>query len=192
MGLTRTVDPTIEPVSLDEVKDHSHVDGAESDTVLTILLQAAREYVEHNQKRQLITATYELTLEEFPSGPIILPNPPLITVTSISYEDTAGATQTWASSNYQVDITDIRGSISVEPNVTYPTTETDRKNAVTVTFTAGYGTAASDVPETTRLAIMGLTAYWHEHREEIVVGMSVATLPMHVQSLIAAHAIKTF
>ncbi|MCH9011272.1 MAG: phage head-tail connector protein [Chloroflexi bacterium] len=192
MGLTRTVDPTVEPVSLDEVKDHSRVDGTDSDAVLTILLQAAREYVEHHQKRQLITATYELTLDEFPSGPIILPNPPLISVTSISYEDTAGDTQTWASSNYQVDITELRGSISVEPNVTYPTTETDRKNAVTITFDAGYGTSPSDVPETTRLAIMMLAAHWHENREPVVVGMSVATLPMHVQGLIAAEAIKAF
>lgn len=192
MGLTRTVDPAIEPVSLTEVKDHSRVDDTDSDAVLTILLQAARENVEHHQKRQLITATYELTLDEFPAGAIILPNPPLISVASISYEDSAGDTQTWASSNYQVDITGIRGSVSVEPNVTYPTTEADRKNAVTITFDAGYGAAASAVPETTRLAIMMLAAHWHENREPIVIGTIVATLPMHVQSLIAAESLKFF
>ena len=192
MGLTRTVDPATEPVTLAELKEHLRIDGTDQDSELTILLQAARENVEHQQKRQLITATWALTMDAFPAGPIILPVPPLISVTSISYEDLAGDTQTWGASNYQVEITNERGSVTVEPNVTYPDTESGRRNAVTVTFTAGYGTSNSDVPETTRLAIMMLAAHWYENREPVVVGMAVNEFPMHVENLINAEGLKFF
>ena len=192
MGLTRTADPAVEPVSLDEIKAHMRIDGAADDGVLKILIRAARENVEHQQKRQHITATYEYTLDEFPAGPIILPVPPLIAVSLISYKDLAGDTQTWDASNYQVEITSERGSVSVAPNVTYPSTETERRNAVTITYTAGYGTSNSDVPETTRLASMMLVAHWHENREPVVVGMTTTEFPMHVASLIGAEALKFF
>ncbi len=192
MGLTRTVDPAIEPVTLAEVKDHLRIDDTADDAVLTILIQAARENVEHQQKRQLITATYEYTLDGFPAGDIVLPMPPLISVASISYEDTAGDTQTWAAANYQVDITGERGTVSVEPTESYPSTEADRKNAITITYDAGYGAAASDVPETTRLAIMMLAAHWAENREPVVTGTIVATFPMHVKNLIDAESLKFF
>lgn len=192
MGLKPTVEPAIEPVTLAELKEYLRIDDGSQDTVLTNLIKAARIIVEHEQKRQLITATWEHELNEFPAGDIVIPHPPLIAVTSISYEDTAGNTQTWAASNYQVDTAALRGTVSPEPGQSYPSTEADRKNAITITYTAGYGTSTTDVPEFTRLAIMMLAAHWHENREPIVVGMTVATLPMHVQSLIAAESLKFF
>lgn len=153
---------------------------------------AARQNVEHKQKRQLITATYEETLDWFPAGPIVLPWPPLLTITSIAYIDLAGDSQTWASSNYQIDITGERGSVRPVPTATYPTTEAGRVNAVTVEFTAGYGTTAASVPKQTRLAILMLAAHWYENREPVVVGTIVATLPFHVESLVDANALKFF
>lgn len=192
MGLTRTADPAIEPVSLGEIKDLLRIDASADDSTLTILGKAARIYVEHQQKRQHITATYTLGLDGFPAGDIVMPVPPLISVDSISYKDVAGDTQTWAASNYQVEITGLRGSISVEPTVSYPSTEAGRKNAIVITFDAGYGTAASNVPETTRLAIMMLAAHWSENPEPVVIGTIVAELPMHIQNLIEAEALKFF
>lgn len=192
MGLTPTVEPAIEPVTLAELKNYLRVDDGSQNTVLTNLIKAARINVEHEQKRQLITATWEHELDEFPAGDIVIPHPPLISVTSISYEDVAGDTQTWAASNYQVDTAALRGTVSVEPSQSYPTTEADRKNAVTITYKAGYGISTTDVPETTRFAIMMLAAHWHENREPVVIGMTTSEIPMHVKSLINAHGLKFF
>ena len=186
MGLTRTVDPAIEPVTLAEVKDHTHVSGTDSDAVLTILLQAARENVEHHQKRQLITATYELTLEEFPSGPIILPNPPLISVTSISYEDTAGDTQTWASSNYVVDTPDgdaaVKGRIGLATGVTFPVLE-NVISPVTIRFVAGYGLKAT-VPDNVKFGLLMLVADLYENRQSSVTGTISGLMPQTAQTLL--------
>ena len=54
---------------------------------------------------------------------------------------------------------------------------------------AGYGTAVTDVPEGLRLAVLKLLAHWFEHREEVIVGTTVAKLPMSVESLIGKHRI---
>lgn len=192
MGLTQTVAPAIEPVTLAEMQTQLRIDSGLDDSTLSILITAARENVEHYQKRQHITATWAMTLDAFPSGDIVLPWPPLIAISSISYEDVAGATQTWLSANYQVDITGEYGTVSPIPTATYPSTEAGRKNAVTVTYTAGYGTTASDVPQSTRLAVMMLGAHWYENREPVVVGTISSELPLHVKTLIDAEAIKAF
>lgn len=193
MGLTQTVAPAAEPVTLAELLDHLRIGDDEDDAELTILNQTARENVEHQQKRQLITATYEYTLDRFPPGDtIVMPVPPLISVASISYEDLAGDTQTFAAAKYQVETTGERGSITLEPDESWPDTESQRRNAVTITFDAGYGTSGSDVPINTRLAIMMLVAHWFENREPVAVGVSVAEFPMHVENLINAEALKFF
>ena len=114
---------------------------------------AAREYGETCTHRAFITQTWDDKRDGFPSGldddgGIWLPKAPLISVTSISYIDTAGVTQTWSSALYTVDapagpkarfgrITPIYGQL-------FPVTR-DIENAVTIRFVAGYG-AASAVP----------------------------------------------
>ena len=193
MGLTPTVAPASEPVTLGELKDHLRIGGGNDDSELTILNEAARMNVEHYQKRQLITATYTLSMDRFPlSDTIWMPVPPLISVASISYEDLAGDTQTFAAANYQVETSGERGSITLEPNQTWPDTESERRNAVTITFDAGYGTTAAKVPRTTRLAIMMLVAHWFENREPVVTGTIVTSFPMHVQSLMDSESLKFF
>lgn len=193
MGLKQTIAPVLEPVTLSELRDHLRIDGGMDDSELTVLGKAARLNIEHQQKRQHITATYEYALDAFPaSDTIVMPVPPLITVTSISYEDLTGTTQTFAASKYQVEITGERGSITLEPNESWPDTESGRRNAVTITFTAGYGTAGSDVPESTRLAIMMLVAHWFENREPVLTGASIAEFPLHIENLINAEALKFF
>lgn len=193
MGLTQTAAPAVEPVTLSELRDHLRIDGGTNDSELTRLGKAARLTVEHKQKRQHITATYEYTLDAFPaSDTIVMPVPPLITVTSISYKDVAGDAKTFATDKYQVEITGERGSITLEPNESWPDTESGRRNAITITFTAGYGTATTDVPESTRLAIMMLVAHWFENREPVLAGASIAEFPLHIEDLINAEALKFF
>lgn len=193
MGLTQTVAPASEPVTLGELRDQLRIDGGTNDSELTVLNEAARMNVEHHQKRQLITATYTLKMDAFPLADTIwMPVPPLISVGSISYEDIDGETQTFAASKYQVEISGERGSITLEPDESWPDTESQRRNAVTITFDAGYGTAGSDVPRETRLAIMMLVAHWFENREPVVVGMTVTTFPMHVQTLMDSESLKFF
>lgn len=68
MALKLITAPTIEPVTLEEIKEHCRIDGAEDDNLLTSLITVARQEAEKITRRQLITATWELRLDHFPGG----------------------------------------------------------------------------------------------------------------------------
>ena len=81
--------PAIEPVTLEELKDHLRVDSVDEDALLTGLLAAAREWCEGFQNRAYITQTLQLWLDEWPAGnAIVLPRPPLQSVASVKYYGT--------------------------------------------------------------------------------------------------------
>src|SRR4051812_2411410 len=84
--------PTSEPITRTEVKLHLRVDVdiTAEDALIDAHIIAARRLVETHTGRQLITATWDLFLPGFPDCDVLaLPNPPLQSVTSITYYDTA-------------------------------------------------------------------------------------------------------
>ena len=135
-----------------------------ADALLSALITSAREHTEDACSRAWITQTRDLVLDEFPEGlePILIPRLPLISVTSITYIDTAGATQTWSNTLYDVDITS--GRIAPAYGQVYPTTEPGTLAAVTVRFVCGYGAAASTVPSRAKSAMKLLVAHSWAHR----------------------------
>lgn len=156
MGLIQTIEPGAEPISLAEAKDHLRLEGyADEDTLVGGIRSAARAYVETFTTRQVVTASWQLTLDWFPSV-IELPHPPLQTVTSITYVDTAGDTQTLATSVYTVDNTGLIGRIYPAYNQSWPSTRS-QPNAVTVTYVAGYATPFTAVAATDVLTWDGAT-----------------------------------
>jgi uncharacterized phiE125 gp8 family phage protein len=153
------------------------------DPYLIALRQTAREYVESFCRRALLTQTWDLKLDGFPCDgePIELPLAPVISVTSVTYTDTNGDSQTWSSSLYQTDIPTgpKAGRARILPAYSqyYPSTR-DVFNAVTVRFVAGYGAAASSVPASLKSGMKLLIAHWYEQREAVVVGIGIGVLPV--------------
>lgn len=190
MALTRTVDPASEPVSLANAKLHARVTTTDDDDLITWLIVTAREAAEAHTKRQLMSATYTLTGDDFPSSDTIyVPRPPLQSVSSIVYYDSNGDQQTWGGANYQVDSTSEPGRIVLASGISWPNVETDKVNAVTITFTAGYADADS-VPETIKQAMLLLIGHWYEHREEVLVGVVPTELPVAAKHLLAMNAVS--
>ena len=111
MSLVQTAAPSVEPVTTTNQKDWMRVDGSDEDTIIGNLAAASRAYVEMSTNRQMITATWVYKFDTFPQGDLVLPISPLQSVTSITYVDTAGATQTWSNSLYTVDCSRVRGRI---------------------------------------------------------------------------------
>jgi uncharacterized phiE125 gp8 family phage protein len=181
----QTVAPASEPVDLDEAKDHLRVTSSAEDGYIATLIQKARRYVEQRLSRQLLTATWKAYADEFPDE-ILLEKLPVAAVSSITYVDTAGATQTLAANQYQVDAASKDRPARVKPayGCVWPSTRSDTVSAVTVTFTAGYG-AASAVPDTIKHAMLLLLSHWYQSREPVSVGVSVAPLPLSVDALLA-------
>lgn len=182
MGLVRTVAPTVEPATLQEVKTHARVTHAEEDSYIETLISAARDYCETFTNRAVITQTWALTLPGFPSW-FCLQKAPLQSVSSIKYVDQDGATQTVSTDVYDVDTTVEPGRVVLKTGQSWPSTG-ESIAAVTVTYVAGYGDARTDVPPSFRLAVKILSAHWFELREPVVVGTIIAKVPMSVESLL--------
>jgi uncharacterized phiE125 gp8 family phage protein len=160
MSFSLVTPPAIEPVTLAEAKKQLEIGISDTshDSHVTRLIKAAREDVERLTRRALITQTWQRNLSSFPSGRIFLPRPPLRSVT-ITYRDGNGALQPLTSSHYQIDTDAAPGSIEPAINEQWPVTEPLRRDAVLIEFSAGYGSAASDVPEVFRQVILELVAF---------------------------------
>lgn len=123
-----------------------------SDPYLAGLIAAARLWVEDTTRRALITQTWKLYLNAFDNA-IEIPRAPLQSVTSITYVDTAGATQTVAASVYTVDTDSVPGRVLLAPDQLWPTDVDDREKGICITFVAGYGASGASVPVTDLHAI---------------------------------------
>lgn len=200
MGTILYAGPTLEPVLLDEAKAHCRIeaDDSESDGLLAGYIFSARRYVEEVTGRALMSQTWDYKIDYcwpkvrvsnwgYVTG-IDVPKPPLVSVSSITYVDTAGATQTLASSQYQVVTSQYVGSILPAYNVTWPQVRW-QPEAITVRFVAGYGSNPGDVPEPIRQAIRFLVGHYFEHREEVIVGQQSAALARGVDALLAPYRV---
>ena len=163
MAWTQTTGPATEPLNLDEVKVNSGFDGDDLNTWFRDAIVAAREKTETDTGLQLITATWELTIDNaFPADEILLDKPPIGSVSSVQYVDEDGATQTLAASKYTVSKGHVKTRIVPAWSETWPLTRLI-VDAVTVTFTAGYADAKS-VPEIIKQGMRLLVGHWYDNR----------------------------
>ena len=161
-GLTQTIAPTEEPVTLEQAAEHLRLTTNTQDARLDDLIRAARDTVERITGRQLMTATWALRLDEFPSREIDLFYPPAQSVTSITYYDTAGDSQTLSTDVYELDAYTMPPRVVLKPNQWWESSEAGKYNAVTVTWVAGY-TAMNLVPPSIRHAILMAIEDMNEH-----------------------------
>lgn len=176
--LTLTTPPAAEPVDAAALRTHSRIDSTDEDAYLLALAKSAREWVETYLGRQLITATWTMTMDAFPEDGIIeVPRPPLQAISSLKYYDADRVQQTFAAANYHVHAYEGQaapmGSIELISGAAWPTLYLG-KGAIQIAFTAGYGDDAGEVPNTIRQAVSVFAAELYERREESVVGMSVS------------------
>lgn len=186
MALTVITPPSTEPVTLTEVKAQCRVDITDDDTLLTALITVAREMVEQITMHALVTRTYDLVLDEWPEGDtIVLPMPPLASVTSISYTTDAGVTSTFSSTNYKVGTAQRPGVIRLVDGASWPSDELAVVEGVKVRFVAGFGAAAA-VPQRMKQALLLLAAHLYEHREAVTTDSrgGMQTLPLAVDALL--------
>ena len=160
MDLRVITPPTVEPVTLTEAKAFLRVDGTAEDTLITSLIVAARERGEELSRRAFLTQTLEMTVDCLPSQrTLALLRPPLISVTSVTYRDYYGVSAVWT--DYRTDTNSQPGKIIFTSK---PGVYLQESGAVTIRYVAGYGSAASAVPERIKNAILQLVAQWYENR----------------------------
>lgn len=176
--------PTAEPVTLDELKAQVRVDkdATDENAYLTSLIIAARQLVEVETRRALVTQTWRLTLDCFPEWFIDIAKPPVPAITSVIYDDTGGTATTMSSSNYVLDSDAEPARLYPAYSLFWPSTR-DAPRAVRILFVAGYG-APSAVPQWAKQAILLLAAHWYTNREP-VSELTMKEVPMSFKALLS-------
>lgn len=151
----RTVAPTSEPVTRDQLKRHLRVDTDDDNDLIDSFGIAARERLEELVSLNFMPQTWVGNLDRFPFGwtELRLDRLPIQSVTSIQYIDTAQVTQTWDPSLYQLSIPapDQQGRLMPIIGQPWPIVYPRQLDGVTITMKLGF--SSSTDPETARAAV---------------------------------------
>lgn len=178
-----TTAPTVQPVTLADVKAHLRTvagDTSEDAAILTPLISAAREYCENVTGRALAAQTVKAYPDSW--GTLRLPRPPITTVTSIKYYDVDDVAYTLAATEYAIDLID--GVITI---LEEPAEELRGVNPIVIEYTAGYTT----VPMAIRQAMLLLIGHWYTNREAVSTNAN-AEVPVAVKTLLHQHKVWWF
>lgn len=185
MSFSLITPPAVEPLTLAAAKAHLNGPPDEDDALVSTLIKVARQAVEQHTGRALINQTWRLTLDNFSDEMELKAG--ASSVDQIQYQATDNATQTLATSVYELR----PGFIPVigrKYGQAWPSV-LSHPGSVTVEFVAGYGAAADDVPEPIKHAMKMIISQLYEHREEVVLGSSVSQIPMASEYLLAPYRV---
>jgi len=177
-----------EPVTAAELKAHGRIDTASEDAVVANQIRAARRAIEIVANRALINRVAVWKISSFPSSTqqrLQLPGGLLASVASIAYLDSDGDSQSWASANWLAEIGGAPGEIGLAFGAAWPTVR-DWDLPVTITYTVGYGTAATGIPEDLREAVRKTAVEFYNNRGD---PMASRAAPWGARALAMPHRI---
>jgi len=187
-NMKRTSGPAAEPMTTAVAKTFLRQTDATDDTLIDTMIASAREWCEAYTGRAFINQTWTQIVDwGFPSV-FILPHAPLSSVTSIAYVDTAGTSQTLASTEYTVDTQREPGRVYEAYTKSFPTTRYIRQ-AVTVTYVSGYGAVSSAIPAPIITACQQLLLHMYDQREPVITGTITKELELALKSLLSPYRI---
>ncbi len=182
-SLTRLGTP--EPaVTIDEGRTYLRIRHNRDDSIIQMGLEAAIEDHEAQTGRQLMTASFRLDLDLFPTI-IRLRKPPLLSITKLEYLDTTGTLKPLVEgTDFVVDkgSPDSVARIMPAHGKWWPTTRR-QLNAVQVTFSCGFGTDPQLIPARDRLRILAVMESLFTHSSGMTNGRSPVTLKMVLQQM---------
>ena len=177
--------PASEPVSLSDAKAWLRVDSTAEDNLISTLIVSARLVVEQATRRFLLTQTWRILPDGWPSDVSLdLPIGPLQSIDAIRVRDASGVAHNVDPATYVADAKrePARIVFSSPPAMpTYPA------NGVEIDVTAGYGTTSDSVPQPLRQAMLMLIAGWHDNRGDVVFDPNGVLLPAPVAALVAPY-----
>ena len=185
-GSVIVTQPAIEPVTAAEFKSQVR-DDALTDAEALAWVTTARAYIEEMNNFAIITQTWRLALDRWPSGrekwwdgvrqgsrtelygpssfsDVPLPRYPLQSITSVTTFDTGNnATAVTVADVFNVDTYRTPGRLALRFGQTWPIALRET-NAIVIDYAAGYGTAAGDVPAPIKQGILLMAASLYENR----------------------------
>lgn len=184
-----TVEPSIEPITLTEAKQHLRINFSDDDALIQNMITAARVWVERGINRALITqtkrATFDLPMTTQALGPtsgMIGREPRLafdlpyaspgntVTVSAVEFEQDVASWTAVDSTQYMLDSDNAPARLWLKaealwlwlPSWSWVGFTSPRMR---ITYTCGYGATEVSVPATIRQAILNAVGHLYENRE---------------------------
>jgi uncharacterized phiE125 gp8 family phage protein len=180
------ITPPAAIVSLDAAKAHLRVDDGAEDTLIQAMVAAAEQHIDGPAGwlgRAIGRQTLELRRNGFPDcgGWVQLPYPPAVSITEVTYDDPAGASQTVAPADYTL----YGEALAHAPAAAWPATA-DNPESARIRYLAGYETVPAPIVAAIKLMVGDLWRF----RDGVVQGQ-VAEVPMSttVAALLAPYRV---
>ena len=143
---TVTTEPSVEPVTVAELKTFARITTDAEDALLAGFITAVRQSSEEYLGLAFISQTITSVLEFWPGRVVNLPRPPLISVTGVYTIDEDDVETEYSSGNYYLNTTATPGRLILKRSVSEPQ-NTDRDfGGFIIRSVHGYGTVSADVP----------------------------------------------
>ena len=202
-GISVITDTTTEPLTTAYVRDYLRVDDTIDNTIIDNLIKSARILTENYTGRTLCNKTLKLSVDfvneldhdlwegmrvapdlALKQNYITLPQSPVSSITHIKYYDNSDNATTYASTKYYLDSVRVPARVVLRNGEQWPT-GLRVANGIEITYVAGFGANATDVPEAMRLAVSQLVAYLYENRGD----MDAMAVPPSVMPLLQPYRI---
>lgn len=191
----------VEPITLAQAKAHLRLTGTTSqDALIEAWVAAARSHFEEQSGRASVNGVWEYGLDGTPlQRAIELPRPPMWNDVTVTYDDAAGAEQTFDAASYRVlpsfvvsagspsdtpviDAYCPCGRIELVSGATWPTTS-GLARSLRIRRTCGYGETADAMPKLLQAVLFLLVGHFYAHREEVTEA-ALHQLPLGVEALL--------
>ena len=179
---------TTYPVSLTEAKSHLKIDTSADDTYIESIIKAATQLSEEYTNRFFIDTVIEQYASNFAELQTLFKSK-VSAVAHVKYYDSDNSLQTLSATVYDTQLNYEPSQIQLADGQSFPTI-TKRNDAVICRYTVGYGSAASDVPEIIKQAILLTIGNFYENRNSVITGKTATELPMNVKWLLDTYKVQ--
>ena len=157
-----TTEPINLPISLVTVKAYLKLSGSAEDDILTMFIEAAKDFAESYTGRTLINTTFTTFRDDF-ADDFTLRRSKLQSITSFEYllDGTLTAVD---SSLYGVTDDKDFSSIYEKDGQVFPDLDANIPDSVKIVFVAGYGATDASVPSALKLALLAHIAFMYANR----------------------------
>lgn len=187
MTIAELSPPGAEPITLAEARAHLRLDDGAEDGLLEALIRTARGHLEQITGLALIARSFRLYLDAWPASRMIqIVKGPVQAIDSVTVYDEAGMPLELALSGAVLDGA-ARPARLMLPDLPAPGLAL---NGIEIDFTAGFGEAGTDVPDTLKRALLTHVAAMFELRGVLSPGDQPGTLPPGYERLVAPFRIR--
>ena len=170
----RVVRTNVDPVTLDETKQHCRVTDTREDSIIRTYIRSAVLQAENYIDQLIMSGRVEEEYASFETGGFKTKYQ-VNSLPIIKYYDKDGVQQTLSTDVYTYQVQDNYAKIVLKEDQVWPETEKDRPLSITITYDSGMTDNREEVPTDIKSAIFLIVNRMYENRADYVDKLPTAS-----------------